>query len=83
MIPPSIHIMHLLTKIMSSHAYASTRLEEWAYLTTEDHHDKDFGTKFYAVERRTKELFGFSLKSYAGQKYDQRDFAKGKENARK
>ena len=46
-------------------------------------HDKDFGTKFYAVHERAKNLFGISLLLSPGERYDQRDFAKGKENGRK
>ena len=40
-------------------------------------HGKNFGTKWYAVQRRAQRLFGLSLKVYPGEVYPRHKYEKG------
>ena len=40
-------------------------------------HGKNFGTKFYAVDKRAQKLFGLSLKGHPTDRYPRHKYEKG------
>ena len=40
-------------------------------------HGKNFGTKFYAVEKRAQKLFGLSLTSHYNERFPRHKYEKG------
>ena len=59
-----------------SHADAHTQLLEREMLKCASH-GKNFGTRYYAVEKRAQKLFGLSLTGYPDEKYPRHRYEKG------
>ena len=68
------NFVHALNR--RSHADAHTQVQEHEMLKCGSH-GKNFGTKYYAVEKRAQKLFGLSLTGYRGEKYPRHRYEKG------
>lgn len=67
-------MFYILTR--GSHADAHTQLPEREMLKCASH-GKNFGTKYYAVEKRAQKLFGLSLIGSPDERYPRHRYEKG------
>lgn len=74
--PKSALVIFLLLLKTNSHANGMVRVHEKGYLECASH-GKNFGTTYYAVEKRARKLFGISLKVNPEEVYPHHKYEKG------